>query len=83
MSRPGELLSGMQRLKRATSDLQRQWTETRSQWNDQAAQEFEAKYLESMLPALRLVIAATSELDEAYRKAIAACQDPDHPQTSD
>jgi hypothetical protein len=76
MSRPGELMTGLQHLKRATGELQRQWAETRELWDDQTARLFERQHLESMLPALRLVIAATAEIDELYRHAIQECQDP-------
>ncbi len=77
MNRPGNLIGGIQRLKRATAELQRQWHETRQQWNDQAAKDFEATHLEPLLPTLRRVMSATGELDEMYRKAIQACQDED------
>jgi hypothetical protein len=83
MNRPGDLLSGMQRLKRATAELQRRWTETRQDWNDQTARDFEAECLEPLLPTLRLVLAATSELDEVYRKAVASCRDQDRAELSE
>ena len=81
MGRPGDLLGGIQRLKRATAELQRKWGETRQDWNDQAARAFEAEYLEPLLPTLRLVLSSTEELGENYRKAIAACQDQDRTET--
>jgi hypothetical protein len=77
MNRPGDLIDGAQRLKRATAQLQLQWSEARQAWNDQTARDFEAEYLEALLPTLRLVLSATSELDEVYRKAVATCRDQD------
>jgi hypothetical protein len=77
MNRPGDLLAGIQRLKRATSELQRQWSEAREAWRDRTADEFEEQFLQPLLPTLRLVLSATSELDEVYRGAIAACEDRD------
>ncbi len=75
MERPGNLLSGLQRLKRATRDLQACWEETRETWDDQAARDFQQQHLEPILPALRLVMAATSELDDIFRRAIRDCDD--------
>lgn len=77
MNRPGELHDALQRLKRATHDLQQHWSETKSVWNDQAAQQFEARHLEPILPILRLVFNATGELDESFRKTIRQCRDRD------
>lgn len=76
-SRPGELHDGINRLKRATAELQRRWALTRETWNDQTAKTFEEDYLESMLPTLRLVVSATDELNDFFRKAVAQCQDQD------
>ncbi|MCA9151472.1 MAG: hypothetical protein KDA92_19300 [Planctomycetales bacterium] len=81
MSRPGHLHIGVQQLQHATRELQRMWAETRRQWNDQTARDFEAKHLESMLPALRLILAATSETEEQYRQAVHDSEDPDRPTT--
>jgi hypothetical protein len=75
MERPGELISGMQRLKRATRDLQTAWTETQAVWNDAASRDFQQRYLDPILPTLRRVLAATSEMDDTYRRAIAECTD--------
>ena len=75
MNRPGDLLGPAGRLKRATAELQHHWVQTQEHWNDASAREFESNYLAPLLPALRLVLSATSELDEIYRKAVAACHD--------
>ena len=77
MQRPGDLIGGTARLKRGTAELQRRWSETREHWDDQAARDFESQYLEAMLPTLRLVMGATTEMHERLRKAIAACEDSD------
>jgi hypothetical protein len=77
MGRPGQLQDGMQRLKKATAELQRHWAETRLAWDDQSARNFEAEHLEPLLPTLRLVLSATGELDDFFRKAVAECQDED------
>jgi hypothetical protein len=77
MSRPGQLHDGVQRLKRATAELQRHWVETRQQWDDQSARTFEADHLEALMPTLRFVLSATGELDDFCRKAVVQCQDQD------
>lgn len=66
MSRPGELSSSLQRLKRATSKLQDQWSETKVGWNDETARQFESQYLEPILPELRLLLAASAELEDMF-----------------
>lgn len=68
MDRPGELASSLQRLKRATRDLQEQWAVTKRSWTDQTARDFEAQHLEPILPQLRLVLAASAELEELFRQ---------------
>ena len=77
MNRPGDLLGATQRLKRATRELQHQWDSTKMEWNDAATRQFETKYLEPILPTLRLFLAATSELEDIYRQAINECRDRD------
>ena len=77
MNRPGELHDGIYRLKRATAELQRHWVETRQDWDDSMARSFETEHLERMLPTLRLVVSATDELSDFFRKAVMQCQDED------
>lgn len=79
MTRPGDLQSGVQKIKHATRELQRHWSDTLAEWDDATARQFAAKHLEPMLPVLRLIMAATSETDEVYRQAIQECDDPDRP----
>lgn len=68
MDRPGELASSLQRLKRATRDLQDHWAAAKRSWRDQTARDFESQYLEPILPQLRLVLAASAELEELFRQ---------------
>ena len=77
MDRPGEILDGIQRLKRATSELQRHWTDTCQQWDDSSARRFESEHLEAMMPTLRLVLSTTGELNDYFRKVVAQCEDRD------
>jgi uncharacterized protein YukE len=67
MSRPADLSAALQRLKRATRELQDSWSETRQEWNDQASRDFEDQYLEPIMPQLRLLLAASTEFEETLR----------------
>ena len=70
-----DLSSSIGRMQRATKELNDQWQETKQYWNDQTAAEFEAKYLASIIPHLRLLAAELSELRETYSKAEKDCRD--------
>ena len=78
MSRHGQLINGAQRLKVATRELRQKWETTRQEWNDATADEFEERHLAPILPTLRVVLAATSELEELYQKVIREFRDADH-----
>lgn len=76
MNRPGDLLSGVARLKHATRDFQWAWNDVQTQWNDAAMRDFQRRHLDPILPTLRLVMAATSELNDLYERALQECADP-------
>jgi hypothetical protein len=64
-----DLHSSIGRLQRETKQLQEKWAQTKQQWRDHTCQEFETKYLEPLLPNLKLTIAATYELAEILNNA--------------
>lgn len=66
---PGDLASTALQLQRATRALQEAWAETRLEWHDSTAADFERIYLEPLLPQLRLVLAAVAEMDELFHQA--------------
>ena len=68
MTRHADLSSPLQRLKRATRELQESWTEVKQDWNDQTARDFEDQYLEPILPQLRLLLAASADFEETLRQ---------------
>jgi hypothetical protein len=76
MNRPGQLAPSIVRLQRAARALQEQWAETRNQWDDQAARDFEARHLEPILPMLRRVAAATAEIEALFHRAADECSEP-------
>ena len=53
------------------------WRETKVHWRDQAAKQFEEKYLEPLIPNLKLTLAAVHELAEIVADAEAECGDKD------
>ena len=70
-----DLTSGTGRLQKATKDLHDAWIETRKYWDDQTAKEFEEKYLNPILPHIRLMFAEVNELRDTLEKAERACCD--------
>lgn len=66
---PADLASSALQLQRATRALQEAWAETRLEWSDATAADFERIYLEPLLPQLRLVLAAVAEMDELFHQA--------------
>jgi hypothetical protein len=69
------LIGGIGRLRKATSELSEKWNETRTMWHDQACEEFEKAHLAPLPGRLRMVLAAASELNELLLKAEKECQD--------
>ena len=49
--------------------------ETRKNWDDQTAKEFEEKYLNPILPHIRLMFAEVNELRNTLDKAERDCRD--------
>ena len=70
-----DLTSGPGRLQKATKELHEAWMETRKHWDDQTAKEFEEKYLNPILPHIRLVLAEVNEMRDTLDKAERACSD--------
>lgn len=70
-----DLTSGSSRLQKATKELHDAWMETRRFWDDQTAIEFEEKFLNPILPHIRLMFAEVNELRETLEKAERACRD--------
>lgn len=50
-------------------NLQAEWSEVRSVWNDSIAEEFERKYWFELENEMLQLISAMEELDEVYRQA--------------
>ncbi len=71
-----DLNSAVLQIQRATKQLQDRWFETQEAWNDPVSREFQSKYLEPILPELRLTINAAHELMEQFDRGERACRDP-------
>ena len=70
-----DLQSPLGRLQRETKTLQERWAETKVHWRDQACRDFEATYLEPLLPDLKLALAAIHEFSDVLAQAEKACDD--------
>jgi hypothetical protein len=64
-----DLQTGIQRLQKETKRLREKWEATKDFWKDQAACDFEQKYLQPLDPTLRLTLAAVYELAEIIAEA--------------
>ncbi len=70
-----DLVTSMSHIQRATKRLEERWQETREVWNDAVSKEFQEKYLEPIVPELRITFAAIQELTELFAKAEKQCRD--------
>ncbi|MCA9184026.1 MAG: hypothetical protein R3E01_33865 [Pirellulaceae bacterium] len=70
-----DLQSGIGRLQKETTHLQKRWAETKLHWDDQACREFESKYLSPLIPILQSTLAAIHEMVEVVDDAQKACSD--------
>ena len=70
-----DLITGAGHLQKATIELGRRWTETRSTWQDATAQAFEKQFLGPMPTQIRMLLSAASELHELLQKAERDCRD--------
>ena len=64
------------RLQKETKRLKDKWLQTKEFWKDQAANDFEQKYLNPLLPTLQMTLAAAYELAEVVEDAEKECGDP-------
>ena len=71
-----DLSSASLQIQRATKHLQQRWYETQEKWNDPVSREFQAKFLDPILPELRITISAAQELSEVLDRAEQFCRDP-------
>ncbi len=70
-----EFQTGIGRLQRETKRLREQWQQAKLDWQDQSAREFEQKFLQPLVPIVKLSLAAIYELDEIVQDADKACGD--------
>ena len=70
-----DLLTSAGYLQKATIELGRRWTETRSTWQDETAQAFEKQFLAPVPTQIRMLLSAASELHELLQKAERDCRD--------
>jgi hypothetical protein len=62
------------RLAALTKDLIRRWKETREQWRDGKAQEFERVYMEELLASVNTAVGSLEKLDRTLSKIKRDCE---------
>lgn len=70
-----DLVTGIGRLKRATSQLKDHWGETREHWSDNIRHEFEEKHLTPLPAEITLAVASIQRLAELLEQAERELQD--------
>ena len=70
-----DLNAGLTRLQKSTTGLRERWAETQEHWNDAVSREFEEKYLQSILPHVKLAMAAIQQMSEVLDNAHRECED--------
>ena len=73
-----DLASGTGVLKRAHSDLNEEWGETKSSWNDAASRQFEEDHLRPLLPQMQLTMVAIHRFQETLAHAEQDCEDNEY-----
>lgn len=61
--------TGVGLLQRDTKKLKDKWMDTKVHWKDKTSIEFEQKYLQPLMPNLKLALAAVYELAEIVDEA--------------
>jgi hypothetical protein len=62
------------RLEGVTKELRIQWLQTREQWRDDRAREFEKKYLDDLFAAVDKSVAVIDQLDKLLGKIRKDCE---------
>jgi hypothetical protein len=72
---PQMSLSGNRsRLAAITKELALRWEETKNYWADAKSQEFEAKYMDELLPRVDKTVTVIEKLDELLTKVRSDCE---------
>ncbi|MEK7465963.1 MAG: hypothetical protein AAB074_00995 [Planctomycetota bacterium] len=58
---------------KALKDLQAQWEQTRTVWNDDARNDFERDYLAGLFPSMKTATTAIQRIEEVLRRARKEC----------
>ena len=71
------LTDAQNRFRREFNDFARLWQETKQDWRDDRAAEFEREFLSPLGPSLSRFASALAEFTETLRKSQAAIKDTD------
>ncbi len=69
------LFEGRGNLTKGMSELQVRWQETRAEWQDAIAQQFEEKYINSIERDLRSTLAAMDQMGALLSRARSECSE--------
>ena len=68
------LYEGRGNLNKSLKDLVIKWQQTKQDWNDVVAQEFEKKYMDPMEQALKAAISAMDQMAQTMSKIDSECK---------
>jgi hypothetical protein len=70
-----DLQSSITRLQKAARRINDRWAEAKDQWDDPVSRDFEEEYLWTILPQIKLSIAAIHEMSQLLQDAHRECED--------
>jgi hypothetical protein len=70
-----DLNSGVSRLQKSLRQINERWAATKENWNDQVSREFEEKFLQPIVPRIKLTLAAVHTMAELFHDAENECED--------
>ena len=62
------------KLSGVTRQLSGQWQQTKEYWQDAKSQEFEARYIDELLPAVDKAVSVIEQLDKLVAKIRSDCE---------
>jgi len=72
-----DISGGAARLEESFEALRRAWLAASEHWDDRAARDFRAGYLDPLAPRVRRTLDAAGRIDELFVRAHAALADPE------
>lgn len=73
--RPGDLSTGVARLRDALETLETSWNETSQHWQDVNARRVEEEYLQNIVMSVKLAIESTQRMNDLLARAQRECSE--------